>query len=352
MKEGVLPEIAGRPAATKSRAKACGDAEPMRGRLINARLLHLLAQIRKSGEITYRDRTGLVGLHQRMIALIGNYGPLASGELAALTGQEKAQISRAVRGLSASGLIHRASLRARITLSDAGEAVFEQFVAVARPRDEALRRGIDLGEIDGFVLQTCALIDRAVPLLAHERQLLEGAGGGTEVGEAVLEPPPMPARLGRAGRERPLDRMIVPLLITLTSYLKRSATLAYRRETGLSFFQWEVLSQVGEYDPITLAALIDIVGRHKSQVGRTVKRLEAEGILQRSSAQGRRDVVLNCTPRGAALYAIMCESARQRDDILCANITAQERAAYIATIAKLTENARAIAGGGSGSGGG
>jgi hypothetical protein len=48
----------------------------------------------------------------------------------------------------------------------------------------------------------------------------------------------------------------------------------------------------------------------------------------------------------------MCDSARQRDDILCANITTQERAAYIATIAKLTENARAIAAGGPGSGGG
>ncbi len=46
--------------------------------------------------------------------------------------------------------------------------------------------------------------------------------------------------------------------------------LAYQREQGLSNFQWMILSQIGEYQPLPLARLIDIMGRDKSQVGRTV----------------------------------------------------------------------------------
>jgi hypothetical protein len=42
------------------------------------------------------------------------------------------------------------------------------------------------------------------------------------------------------------------------------------------------------------------------------------------------------------MYAVMCESARLRDNALCAGITAEERAAYIATIEKLTANASAL----------
>jgi len=338
MKDGAKSEIMNAcPPAPRDGAGQSGDRQPMRGRLVNARLLRLLMLVRLSGEITYHRQTGFVELHRRLLSLIGNYGPLASNELSALSGQEKAQISRAVRLLSAAGLIRRASLRARITLSDAGEEMFEQIMHIARARDDALRDGIAPDEMEGFARLTTALTERAALLFAQERQLAEG--GAIEDDDDVAEPPPMPQRLQHVRLERPFARMVAPPLITLTSYLKRSATLAYRRETGLSGFQWQVLSQVGEYDTITLAELIGLLGRHKSQVGRTVKWLEAEGIVQRRNVRGRRDVLLNCSAEGAAMYEVLCESARRRDDYLFADITAPERAAYVATIDRLTDNA-------------
>jgi DNA-binding MarR family transcriptional regulator len=322
------------------------DTEPMRGRLVNARLLALLALIHKSGEIMYHRQTGMIELHQRTLLLIGHYGPLASFELGALTGREKAQISRAVRVLSEAGLIHRASLRARIALSETGRAACARLIAIARPRDDYLRRGISPDEIGRFVLLTRHLTEQAAWSLAQERQLTEewtGAAPDDTPDETTFELPPRHERLhGQPQGDLPFSGMLAPQLHALTSYLKRSATLAYRRETGLSSFQWQVLSQAGEYDPVPLARLVSLVGRHKSQVGRAVKWLEAEGILQRRKLRGRRDILLQCSPKGAAMYAVMCESARLRDNALCAGITAEERAAYIATIEKLTANARAL----------
>jgi DNA-binding MarR family transcriptional regulator len=82
--------------------------------------------------------------------------------------------------------------------------------------------------------------------------------------------------------------------------------IAYRRETDLSNFAWQVLSQVGEHEPITLARLIDIIGRDKSQVGRTVRRLEQSGLVERRKVRGRRDIELAATADGADVYRRMC----------------------------------------------
>lgn len=316
----------------------------MRRRLIHARLLTLLMLMRQSGELSYRRQLGLVELHRRLLALVGNYNGLTSVEIVALSGQDKAQISRAVKALSEAGLIDRASLRAKVQLTEAGRAVFDSVIAMAEDRNVALTRGLSIRRVAAFRAMTTRLTHRAALLLANER-LLSGIGSGEGDGNgdepiSFPDPPalPSPAEAG----ERPLARIVTPPLIALVAYLQRSATIAYRRETGLSNFSWQVLSLIGEQPSVTLAQLIATTSRDKSQVGRTVRRLEEAGRVARCSRRSRREVVLAATPAGAALYAEMCVDALRRDDFLFAEEAQAERGAFAAALDLMTANAQAM----------
>ena len=303
----------------------------MREALVHARLLTLLMLVRVSGSMAYQRELGLVELHRRLLSLVGNYDGLTSVELVALTGQEKAQISRAVKALTAAGLIERTSLRAKMRLSASGRDLFARIMAVADGRDAQITQRIGQAELARFARTTARLTRRAALMLADEQRLAAGSGEMTEDDGA-----------GAPGAPRPLSRLAIPPLITLTSYLQRSATIAYRRDTGLSNFGWRMLSQIGEHQPLTLARLIAMAGRDKSQIGRAVRRLEESGAIARQVVPGRRDILLTTTAAGAETYARMCEHALARDDALFAAVGPDDRAAYIAVIERLTANAAAL----------
>lgn len=313
-------------------------AMPMRRRLVHARLLTLLKFVRLSGELAYRRQLGLVELHRRLLALIGNYGALTSIELVSLSGHEKAQISRAVKALTKAGLIERESLRAPIGLTANGQAVFEQILEVARQRNAALAHGIGAANVAEFLKTTRRLIERAAKLLVDERLL----SGGAADGAGSTDAPPLPEAARHPDPARPFSHMVTQLLLSFVSYLQRSATIAYRRETGLSNFEWQVLSQIGEHQPVTLARLIAMIARDKSQVGRTVGRLEEVGMVVRTTIGGRRDILLATTDEGTVTYQRMCGDAMRRDDYLLSTITPRQRERFLITLDGLTANAEAL----------
>ncbi|MGI4880537.1 MAG: MarR family winged helix-turn-helix transcriptional regulator [Janthinobacterium lividum] len=309
----------------------------MRLRLVSARVMTLLILLRTSAELGYRRHVGITEFNRRLLSLLGNYAGLTSAELVALTGQEKAQISRAVGALVADGLIERPSLRAPIVLSPAGRGLYDLIMRVAATRNEFVVGSIAPADRARFTATTRGLIERAALLLRREREDLP------DDPPDPLEPPSLLERVGRIDAGGPLSGMIAPPLMTLSVYLNRSATIACRRAAGLSLFGWQILSQVGEHQPLTLARLVTTVARDKSQVGRTVKGLETEGlVVARRAGHGRREVMLGCTPAGDDVYAGMCATAIERDDFLFAECPAAERDAYVATLDRLTANAAAL----------
>ncbi len=306
-------------------------------RLVSARLITLLRIVRESATIEYGRIADLNALNRQLITMIGGAGGLSSNALVAFTGHEKAQISRAVKALEAIGLIERASLRAKLTLRPAGQALFDRIVMVSRTRDKALSAGLTPEERERFSDMTQTLIVRAAQIYARERQL------SAEAAEAGHGPPPPPIPSFDNVEDRGgIARMIGPQLTSLASYLRRSAMLAYQREQGLSNFQWMILSQIGEYEPLPLARLIEIMGRDKSQVGRTVAFFEASGLIERQRVARKRDIMVTTTERGAEVYQHMCRIAIQRDEALTGGHDAAERKAYVAMLERLEANARAM----------
>lgn len=313
---------------------------PMRQRLVNARLLTLLRVSGASGQLAYRRAIDMTGMQLRIISQIGNFGPLNSADLVWLTGSDKAQISRAVKALDEADLVERPSLRSTISLTAAGRAIFDRIMAIAHDRDEALARGLGKRELKRFASATERLTARAAQLLACERQASQDAGDGDPYPEPdVLRSGP-PSAADEVSR--PLSRMILPPLVTLVSYLQRAGTIAYKREIGISQFEWELLSQIAEHAPVSLAELIVITGRDKSHIGRTLKRLVGSGWVTQQRSQGKRETILQTTASGARIYDDMCAIAIRRDDFLFADQPPGTRDDYVATIEKLTANAEAM----------
>ncbi len=312
--------------------------QPMHRRLISARLITLLKLLRESGGPQYGRSVNLNGLNRQLISLIGSRGGLSSSALVAFTGHEKAQISRAVKALEGMGLIERASLRAKLTLCPAGQRIFEDMMVISRRRDQALSAGFSAAEREAFSVMTQALTVRAAQIYAEERRLsAEAAAAGRGP-----PPPPIPSfdeTQDRAG----ISTLIGSQLTALASYLRRSAMLAYQREQGLSNFQWMILSQIGEYEPLPLARLIEIMGRDKSQVGRTVAYFEQSGLAVRQRVARKRDILVATTPRGAEVYQHMCGIAIRRDNALADGLGQARRTTYMAMLDRLEANAQSMA---------
>jgi DNA-binding MarR family transcriptional regulator len=306
-------------------------------RLVSARILGLLRVMRDSATPEYDRDVGLNDLNRQLIVMIGGTGGLSSNALVAFTGHEKAQISRAVKLLEASGLVERASLRAKLKPTPEGERLFHAIMAISRRRDGQLMAGITAAERKQFCAIIQSLTVRAAQLYVEERRL------SAEAAEAGQCPPPPPIPSFEAVEDKQgVGKLVAPQLAALASYLRRSAMLAYQREQGLSNFQWMILSQIGEYEPLPLARLIEIMGRDKSQVGRTVAYFEAVGLLERSRLARKRDIMVRTTAQGMAVYERMCAIALQRDGTLTETLSADDRAFFIDMIERIEANARQL----------
>ena len=125
-------------------------------------------------------------------------------------------------------------------------------------------------------------------------------------------------RIVRAG-----DVLVSNRLLSLATLLRRSANLLYRKELGLSEVEWRILAMVGDRAPLTLGALVEILGLDKGQLSRGVTALVKRRILVRSvDPQGRREVHIALTPNGQAAFDALIALALERNRELVRRIDA------------------------------
>jgi DNA-binding MarR family transcriptional regulator len=150
------------------------------GRLMSARLITLVTQIRRTAALTYRRELGLSEVDWRVLSQIGEHAPLSLNALAEVIGLDRGQLSRGVTRLVAAGLVTRTARRGGpgilIGLTPAGEDVFGRLMALALKRNAAFTRGIGARE-----LATCAAVldkmtENARALLAEEQETTRGRG--------------------------------------------------------------------------------------------------------------------------------------------------------------------------------
>lgn len=128
----------------------------------------------------------------------------------------------------------------------------------------------------------------------------------------------------------------------VANLLSRGAEMRYRREFGVSLWEWRTVALLGGADkPLSLNELSRAAGVDKSQMSRVVSGLSGRKLVLRADdkADGR-GVKLRLSSAGRKLYDGLIAAAAERNDAFLGCLSAKEQACLEGALDKLAEEAR------------
>jgi len=130
----------------------------------------------------------------------------------------------------------------------------------------------------------------------------------------------------------------------VANLLSRGAELRYRREFGVSLWEWRTIALLGAADePLSLGHLAHAAGIDKSQMSRVVAGLTKRRIVLREAHPGDgRGVRLTLTKSGRKIYDGLIRAAAQRDSAFRGCLTKNENQAFDRILTKLAGQAREL----------
>jgi DNA-binding MarR family transcriptional regulator len=130
----------------------------------------------------------------------------------------------------------------------------------------------------------------------------------------------------------------------VANLLSRGAELRYRREFGVSLWEWRTIALLGAAgEPLSLGHLARAAGIDKSQMSRVVSGLTSRRLVSRQSDPGDgRGVRLTLTKSGLRIYEGLIRAAAQRDAAFRNCLTRSEREAFERVLGKLAGQAREL----------
>ena len=133
-------------------------------------------------------------------------------------------------------------------------------------------------------------------------------------------------------------------LHTVANLLSRGAELRYRREFGVSLWEWRTIALLGAAtEALSLGDLAHAAGIDKSQMSRVVSGLAKRRIVLREAHPGDgRGVHLRLSKVGQRVYQGLIRAASQRDAAFRNCLTKDEREAFDRVLLKLAGQAREL----------
>ena len=130
----------------------------------------------------------------------------------------------------------------------------------------------------------------------------------------------------------------------VANLLSRGAELRYRREFGVSLWEWRTIALLGgAEEPLSLGDLARSAGIDKSQMSRVVAGLTKRRIVLRATDPGDgRGVRLTLTKGGRKVYVGLIRAAGERDAAFRNCLTKAEREAFERVLTKLAGQARSL----------
>jgi DNA-binding MarR family transcriptional regulator len=130
----------------------------------------------------------------------------------------------------------------------------------------------------------------------------------------------------------------------VANLLSRGAELRYRREFGVSLWEWRTIALLGAaQEPLSLGHLAHAAGIDKSQMSRVVSGLAKRRIVLREAHPGdARGVRLTLTRTGRKLYDGLIRAAAERDDAFRNCLSAKEKDVFERVLTKLAGQAREL----------
>ncbi len=293
--------------------------------LVNAHLLLLSRLLRRSAQVDYAGFEPSNLMERRIVFTLFRTEGGRVSELTALLGNDIAQVSRALSTLKARGLADRRRQRDPYVLTPVGVELGRLMDGVAVRREQELSAGLAPLEMFELAGMLDNLMGKAVAILAEE------LAGSRDEDEA--DGPP----------RTEIPSRIQPAIAALATTIMRSATIAFKRQTGLSQYEWRILANLAYRPAIPFKDLVIHIDSDKAQVSRALNPLIDARLLRRDKPGGVGPAILEMTAQGWEVHDVMQRDALRRNIIMIEDFTAAQRGRLQSYLELLIANATAMA---------
>ena len=130
----------------------------------------------------------------------------------------------------------------------------------------------------------------------------------------------------------------------VANLLSRGAELRYRRQFGVSLWEWRTIALLGAVrEPLSLNHLAHAAGIHKSQMSRVVSGLTKRRIVLRAAhPQDGRGVWLTLSKVGRRIYQSLIRAAAERDVLVRNCLSEKEAKVLEQALSKIASEAGAL----------
>ncbi|MBS0528665.1 MAG: MarR family transcriptional regulator [Proteobacteria bacterium] len=144
--------------------------------MLSSRLMVLANLLKRGAILRYRRIAGLSSVEFGLVASLGRHPPISVAQLAALVGNDKGQVSRALAQMAQRGLVSRHanpddSREVLVALTAKGLAAHDKLLDGARRRTKQLLNGFSRTEIDQCEHIVDRLTQRAEEMLRAEQAM-------------------------------------------------------------------------------------------------------------------------------------------------------------------------------------
>ncbi|HKA81721.1 MAG TPA: MarR family winged helix-turn-helix transcriptional regulator [Xanthobacteraceae bacterium] len=148
-------------------------------------------------------------------------------------------------------------------------------------------------------------------------------------------------RRARAAAPLTIKRLLSYQLHQVANLLSRGAAMRYRREFGVSLWEWRTIALLGAQAPQSLNDLASAAALDKSQMSRVVSGLIARGLVSRAAdSRDGRGIRLALTKAGTTVHLGLMRAATERNNAFLGCLDKAERACLERALAKIADEAR------------
>ena len=152
-----------------------------------------------------------------------------------------------------------------------------------------------------------------------------------------------PERRARSAAPLTIKGLLSYQLHQVANLLSRGAAMRYRREFGVSLWEWRTLALLGAHSPQSLNELASAAALDKSQMSRVVSGLIGRGLVSRAAdKRDGRGIRLALTKAGTSVHLGLMRAATERNDAFLGRLSKSERACLAQALAKIADEARAF----------
>lgn len=132
------------------------------------------------------------------------------------------------------------------------------------------------------------------------------------------------------------DRYVPALLSVLNNRLSSGASQLYLRQFGVGINEWRILSVLSNTPGSNTVHICETVSMHKTVASRSLREMEAKGLLRIEKRDGQRLMAL--TRDGQALHDRIALIALRREELLVGGFSASERDTLLEFLRRMRAN--------------